>query len=60
MGDDTSQGTGEAREGRRGELDELGLPREKLVRRGVRKDLNRAAEAKVPVLFDEVWPKCHR
>ena len=53
MRDDTSRGPASAREERRAELAELGLPLEELVRRGARDILQRAIEAELGVLLDE-------
>ena len=55
MSDDTRQGSWGAREGqdREGQLAELGVPLEELVRRGARDILQRAIEAEVEQLLDE-------
>ena len=56
MSDDTRQGIWGARGGqdRQGQLEELGLPLEELVRRGARDILQRAIEAEVRVMLDEL------
>ncbi len=54
MHDDTSKRTGSARPGQAGELSEIGLPLEELVRRGAREILQRAIEAEVQVLLDDL------
>jgi putative transposase len=54
MRDDTYRGAGEARPAGRETLAEVGLPLEELVRRGARDILQRAIEAEVEVLLEEV------
>ena len=56
MSNDTRRGIRGARGGREraGQLAELGLPLEELVRRGARDILQRAIEAEVQVLLDEL------
>ena len=53
MRDDTSKGMVGARPSKGGELREVGLPLEELVRRGARDILQRAIEAELGVLLDE-------
>lgn len=53
MRDDTSKGMVGARPTMGGELGEVGLPLEELVRRGARDILQRAIEAELEVLLDE-------
>ena len=53
MRDDTSKGTVGARPSMDGELGEIRLPLEELVRRGARDILQRAIEAELEVLLDE-------
>ena len=54
MRDDTNRGAGEARPAGREALAEVGLPLEELVRRGAREILQRAIEAEVEVLLEEL------
>jgi len=54
MRDDTYRGAGEARPAGREALAEVGLPLEELVRRGARDILQRAIEAEVQVLLEEL------
>ena len=54
MRDDTNRGAGEARPAGREALAEVGLPLEELVRRGARDILQRAIEAEVEVLLEEL------
>jgi hypothetical protein len=53
MRDDTSKGMGGARPSMGGELGEVGLPLEELVRRGARDILHHAIEAELEVRLDE-------
>ncbi len=54
MRDDTNRGVGNARPAGRAALAEVGLPLEELVRRGARDILQRAIEAEVEVLLEEL------
>jgi putative transposase len=54
MRDDTKRGVGDARAAGREALAEFGLPLEDLVRRGARDLLQRAIEAEVEVLLEEL------
>jgi transposase-like protein len=54
MRDDTSRDRGEARPAGLADLAELGVPLEELVRRGARDILQRAIEAEVEVLLEEI------